>query len=51
MTRISPSVAMISDRKCPGVARCLVEMLTAAWANIRLAATAPAMHPATWAGR
>ena len=47
ITRIRPRVAMISDRKCAGVARCLAEMLTAAWANIRFASTAPAMHPAT----
>ena len=32
---------MISDRKCAGVARCLVEMLTGARANIRFAVTAP----------
>ena len=51
MTRISPRVAITSDRKCAGVARCLAEMLTAAWANIRFAATAPRMQPATWAGR
>jgi hypothetical protein len=30
ITRISPRVAMISDRKWAGEARCLVEMLTAA---------------------
>ena len=42
---------MISDRKCAAEARCLTEMLTAGRANIRLAAIAPAMHPATWAGR
>jgi hypothetical protein len=42
---------MTSDRKCAGDARCLAEMLTAAWANIRFATTAPPVHPATWAGR
>ena len=42
---------MISDRKCAGLARSLVEMLTAGRANIRFAATAPAMHPATCTGR
>ena len=42
---------MISDRKCAGLARCLAEMVTAGKANIRLASTAPAMHPATCTGR
>ena len=42
---------MTSDKKCAGVARCLTEMVTAGSANIRFAATAPAMHPATCAGR
>ena len=42
---------MTSDRKCAGVARCLAEMVTAGSANIRFAATAPATHPATCAGR
>ena len=42
---------MISDRKCAGEARCLAEMLTAGRANIRFAATAPPMQPATCAGR
>ncbi len=42
---------MTSDRKWAGVARCLAEMLTAGSANIRLARTAPPVHPATWAGR
>src|SRR5580700_3608930 len=51
ITSISPRVAMISDRKCPAVARSLTEMLTAGKANIRFATTAPAVHPATWAGR
>ena len=51
ITRSRPSVAMISDRKCAGLARCLAEMLTAARANIRFAMTAPAVQPATWAGR
>jgi len=51
MTTIRPRVAITSDRKCAGVARCLVEMLTASRANIRFAVIAPAMQPATWAGR
>ena len=42
---------MISDRKWAGVARCLVEMLTAGSANIKFAITAPPMHPATCTGR
>src|SRR5580693_3141228 len=41
ITRISPRVAMISDRKWAGEARCLAEMVTAASANIRFASTAP----------
>ena len=51
MTRISPSVATISERKWAGVARWWVEIDTAALENIRLATTAPPMQPATWAGR
>jgi hypothetical protein len=51
ITRISPAVAMTSDRKCAPDARCVAEMETAPRANIRFAATAPATHPATWAGR
>src|SRR6185437_8561648 len=51
ITTMSPRVAIASDRKCAGVARCLVEMLTAAWANMRFAATAPVMHPVTCTGR
>src|SRR4029077_15941395 len=35
ITSSSPAVAMISDRKCAGVARCLAETLTAGSANIR----------------
>src|SRR5215472_13045463 len=46
-----PSVATISDRKWPADARCFAEMLTAGPENIRLASTAPPMHPPTWAGR
>ena len=42
---------MTSDRKCAAEARCLAEMLTAGSANITFAATAPAMQPATCAGR
>ena len=48
---MSPRVATISDRKCAGEARCLVEMLTAAPENIRFATTAPPMQPATCTGR
>ena len=51
ITRISPRVAITSDRKWAGVARCFAEVLTAAWANIRFARTAPTIQPATWAGR
>ena len=51
ITKIRPRVAMISDRKWPGEARCLAEMLTAVSANIRFAKMAPPMHPATWTGR
>src|SRR5271166_2284709 len=47
ITTMSPRVAMTSDRKCAGVARCLAEMLTAGRANIRFASTAPAMQPTT----
>jgi hypothetical protein len=42
---------MTSDRKWAGLARCLVEMVTAGSADIKFAATAPAMHPANCAGR
>ena len=42
---------MTSDRKCAPEARCFAEMVTAGSANIRFATTAPAMHPATCAGR
>jgi hypothetical protein len=51
ITSSSPSVAMTSDRKCAPEALSLAEMLTAGSANIRLASTAPATHPATCAGR
>src|SRR5215472_11222935 len=51
MTSSRPTVAMISERKCAGVARCFAEMLIAAWANMRLAAMAPVRQSATWAGR
>ncbi len=47
MTRISPRVATISERKWAGEARSRVEMLTAAFENMRFATTAPPMHPAT----
>jgi hypothetical protein len=42
---------MTSDRKCAPEARCLEEIAAAGSANIRFAATAPAMHPATCTGR
>ena len=42
---------MTSDKKCAGECPVLAEMVTAGSANIRFAATAPAMHPATCAGR
>ena len=42
MTRISPRVATISERKWAAVARWWVEIDTAALENIRLATTAPA---------
>ena len=51
ITRIRPRVATTSDRKCPGELRALADTLTAAPPNIRFAITAPAMQPATWAGR
>ena len=51
MTSIKPAVATISDRKCGPLARCLVEMLTAASPNMALARMAPLIQPATWAGR
>ncbi len=47
MTSSSPRVATISEKKWAPEARCLVEMETAAIENIRLAVTAPLMHPAT----
>ena len=42
---------MTSDKKCAAEPRCLAETVTAGSANIRFAATAPAVHPATCAGR
>src|SRR5437763_13578490 len=45
MTSNRPRVAMTSANRCAGLARCLVEMLTAANANIALAAIAPMMQP------
>ena len=43
-------MAITSAKRCEGEARWWVEMLTAERANIALAAIAPAMQPATWAG-
>src|SRR5579863_370689 len=51
ITNRSPRVATTSDRKCAPLARCLVDQLTAAPANIRLATTAPLIQPPTCAGR
>src|SRR5450631_2586318 len=51
ITRINPSVATTSERKWAGDARCLVDRLTAALENMRLATTAPPTQPATWTGR
>ena len=51
MTRSSPRVATISEKKCGPVARCLVDQLTAGRENITFAATAPAMHPANLRGQ
>src|SRR6266849_2776938 len=42
---------MTSDSTCAPGAQGLTAPDTAAWANIRFAVTAPATHPATWAGR
>jgi hypothetical protein len=50
-TKISPTVATTSERKWAGDARLCAEMLTAAFENMRLATTAPPMHPTTWTGR
>ena len=41
---------MTSAKRCAALARCWVEMLMAARANMPLAAIAPVMQPATWAG-
>ena len=51
ITRISPAVAITSENRCAGLARWWVEMLTAASENIALAAIAPRVQPAAWAGR
>src|ERR1039457_7017408 len=51
MTRMRPRVAMISDRKCAGEARCLAEMLTAARENSRFATRSPPMQRVACAGR
>ena len=50
ITSSRPSVAITSANRCAGDARCLVEMLTAASANIPFATIAPTMQPPTWAG-
>src|SRR5260370_37470976 len=46
ITSSSPPAAMISDRKWPGEARGLADMLPPARASNRLAATAPPLLPA-----
>jgi hypothetical protein len=43
-------VAITSANRCAGLARWCVEMVIALSANMPLASTAPAMHPATYAG-
>jgi hypothetical protein len=43
-------VAMTSAKRCAALARWCVEMLIAARANMPLAAIAPLMQPAIWAG-
>lgn len=45
MTSSRSSVAMTSASRCALVARCLVEMLTAAVANMPLAVTAARVQP------
>ena len=50
ITRSRPSVATTSASRCASEARCLVEMLIAASANIAFAVIAPAMQPLTCAG-
>ena len=45
ITRISPRVATISDRKCAGEARCLVEMLTAGRGEHQVGHHGPADAP------
>ena len=51
ITSNRPRVATISERKCAGEARCVVESSKAARENITLATTAPSAQPATCAGR
>ena len=51
ITSSSPAVAITSEKACAPDARSLVETVTACRPNIKLAATAPVTHPATWAGR
>src|SRR5207244_12898951 len=55
ISRINPAVATVSPiHKCPAE-RCVVDHDTAAWPNITLASTAPAIAPtscaATYAGK
>ena len=50
ITSSSPSVAITSANRCAGVARCFVEMLTAASANIAFAVIASRMQPVICAG-
>jgi hypothetical protein len=50
ITSSSPTVAIASLSMCAGEARWWVEMLTAASANMPLAAIAPSTQPAVCAG-
>ena len=50
ITSMRPSVATTSANRCAPEARCLVEIVTRACANIALATMAPVMQPAIWAG-
>ena len=50
ITSSRPSVATTSASRWAGDARCLVEMLTAAFSNMAFATIAPLTQPATCAG-
>jgi hypothetical protein len=49
MTSSRPTVATTSESHSAGEDRSVVESSTAGSSNIRLASTAPAQPPATWA--